>query len=59
MKAPIAVIDPNDNLVDILQLFDNTGTWYLPAVDKNNVFLGFISKSSILMSYRDMLKDYS
>lgn len=59
MRAPAAFIHPDDKPREILQVFDNTGTWSLPVVDQQNIFLGFISKSSILMSYRQLLKGYS
>ncbi|SHF60456.1 chloride channel protein, CIC family [Chryseobacterium arachidis] len=59
MKAPPAVIHPEDQPLNILQTFDDTGVWNLPVVDNNNQFIGFISKSSILMSYRQLLKEYS
>lgn len=59
MRAPAAFIHPDDKPREILQVFDNTGTWNLPVVDQQNIFLGFISKSSILMSYRQLLKGYS
>ncbi|MGE8554986.1 MAG: chloride channel protein [Chryseobacterium jejuense] len=59
MKAPPAVLHPENKPLDILQTFDDTGVWHLPVVNGNNGFIGFISKSSILMSYRQLLKDYS
>ena len=59
MRAPAAFIHPDDKPREILQIFDNTGTWSLPVIDQQNIFLGFISKSSILMSYRQLLKGYS
>ncbi|GAA5094940.1 chloride channel protein [Chryseobacterium ginsengisoli] len=59
MKAPPAVIHPENQPLDILQTLDDTGVWNLPVVDNNNQFIGFISKSSILMSYRQLLKEYS
>nr|WP_245365108.1 chloride channel protein [Chryseobacterium jejuense] len=59
MKAPQAILHPKNKPLDILQTFDDTGVWNLPVVSENNVFIGFISKSSILMSYRQLLKDYS
>ncbi|MFP3591093.1 chloride channel protein [Chryseobacterium sp. SIMBA_038] len=59
MKAPPAIIHQEDKPLEILQIFDDTGVWNLPVVDQNNKFVGFISKSSILMSYRQLLKDYS
>ncbi len=59
MKAPPAIIRPEDQPLEILQTFDDTGVWNLPVVDANNRFIGFISKSTILMSYRQLLKEYS
>ncbi|MDQ0594168.1 CIC family chloride channel protein [Chryseobacterium ginsenosidimutans] len=59
MKAPPAVIRPENQPLEILQTFDDTGVWNLPVVDGNNKFIGFISKSTILMSYRQLLKEYS
>lgn len=59
MKAPPAVLHPENRPLDILQTFDDTGVWNLPVVNESNDFIGFISKSSILMSYRQLLKEYS
>jgi CIC family chloride channel protein len=59
MKAPPAVIHPENQPLEILQIFDDTGVWNLPVVDSQNIFIGFISKSTILMSYRQLLKEYS
>ena len=59
MKASPAVLHPENRPLDILQTFDDTGVWNLPVVKEGNYFIGFISKSSILMSYRQLLKEYS
>ncbi|MCP1297779.1 chloride channel protein [Chryseobacterium sp. S0630] len=59
MKAPPAILHRENRPLDILQTFDDTGVWNLPVVSDNNDFIGFISKSSILMSYRQLLKEYS
>ncbi|WP_419870823.1 chloride channel protein [Chryseobacterium sp. CT-SW4] len=59
MKVPPAVIHPNDKPLGIIQAFDDTGVWNLPVVNENNYFIGFISKSTILLSYRQLLKGYS
>ncbi|WP_333597576.1 chloride channel protein [Chryseobacterium flavum] len=59
MKAPPAILYRKDKPLEILQTFDDTGVWNLPLVSENNDFIGFISKSSILMSYRQLLKEYS
>ncbi len=59
MKAPPAVLHPENKPLEILQTFDDTGVWNLPVVNERNTFIGFISKSTILMSYRQLLKEYS
>lgn len=59
MKIPPAIVHPENKPLEILQTFDDTGVWNLPVVNENNDFIGFISKSSILMSYRQLLKEYS
>ncbi|WPO81029.1 chloride channel protein [Chryseobacterium sp. JJR-5R] len=59
MKAPPAVVHPENKPLEILQMFDDTGVWNLPVVNDRNVFIGFISKSTILTSYRQLLKEYS
>ncbi|AKK74137.1 chloride channel protein [Chryseobacterium gallinarum] len=59
MKAPPAILHRENKPLDILQTFDDTGVWNLPVVSTDNDFIGFISKSSILMSYRQLLKEYS
>jgi len=59
MKAPPAIIHPEDQPLDILQTFDDTGVWNLPVVNGDKQFVGFVSKSRILTSYRQLLKDYS
>ncbi|CAH0263543.1 chloride channel protein [Chryseobacterium sp. WG14] len=59
MKAPPAILHRENKPLEILQIFDDTGVWNLPVVSGNNDFIGFISKSSILMSYRQLLKEYS
>lgn len=59
IKVPQAVVLLTDQPVKIIQLFDDTSTWNLPVVDVENRFIGFISKTAILTSYRELLKDYS
>ncbi|KFE99037.1 chloride channel protein [Chryseobacterium luteum] len=59
MKAPPAIIHQENKPLEILQVFDDTGVWNLPVTSENNDFIGFISKSSILMGYRQLLKEYS
>jgi CIC family chloride channel protein len=55
MVSPPAVIVTNMSMEKIMQLFDRTKAWNLPVIDENDVYLGFVSKSSILNTYREVL----
>jgi len=39
--------------------FEVTQAWNLPVVDRNNKYLGFVSKSKIFSSYREQLQQVS
>ncbi|MDR3262265.1 MAG: chloride channel protein [Tannerella sp.] len=41
----------------IMQIFDDTKAWNLPVVDKDGRYMGFVSKSKIFNSYREVLVD--
>lgn len=59
VKAPVAIIHPEDEMPGVVKIFDETGSWHLPVIDKRDEFLGFISKSAVLTRYRELLKEYS
>ncbi|MES2417724.1 MAG: chloride channel protein [Bacteroidota bacterium] len=59
IKAPAALVHPEDEMPDTIRKFDETSAWHLPVVDHQNRFIGFLSKSAILTSYRQLLKEYS
>jgi CIC family chloride channel protein len=54
MEKTTAKISVSDSVFSIMKKFDETGYWNLPVVDKG-VYLGFVSKSTILSRYRDEL----
>lgn len=59
LKEPKAVIIENDSVVEVARKFDETGLWHLPVVTVTGKFAGFISKSSVLNSYRQLLQAHS
>lgn len=60
MTEPPAIIVNEMPMSKIMELFDQTSAWNLPVVDKYGNYLGFVSKSSILNSYRSVLvENYS
>ena len=59
MKIPVDLISLDDDMISIVNKFDETSTWVLPVVDSEHAFVGFISKSAVLNRYREVLKEYS
>lgn len=59
MAQPAAILHVDDSMDSIVKTFDKTKAWTLPVVDSDDVFVGFIRKSTILSVYRKLLADYS
>lgn len=59
MKIPVAVIHADEDMISVVNKFDETSTWILPVVDNLNNFKGFISKSAVLNRYRQIVKEHS
>lgn len=56
VSAP-AKIYINMPMEQIMGIFDDTKAWNLPVVDENGCYIGFMSKSKIFNSYREILVD--
>ena len=56
ISAP-AKIYTNMSMDSIMRTFDDTKAWNLPVVDEEGRYLGFLSKSKIFNSYREVLVD--
>jgi CIC family chloride channel protein len=55
MHEPPSVVRLNESMSDAMKKFDKTEAWNLPVVDENNIYIGFISKSSVFSKYRTQL----
>ena len=55
MRQPPYKILEHEQVQSILPRFEENHTWMLPVVDKQNRYLGVISKSRILNAYREQL----
>ncbi len=51
MKVPAATVQINDTMQSAMKKFDTSQSWNLPVLN-NDIYLGFISKSSIFTQYR-------
>lgn len=59
MKEPPALLNTNDTLKVATEKFDETKAWNLPVVDENEHFIGFVSRSGLFNSYREVLVNFS
>lgn len=57
--TPPAVLVLGTPMDKVMRTFDDTGAWNLPVVDENDRYVGFVSKSKIFNSYRQVLKHYT
>lgn len=56
MEAPVDFVYQGEPMAEVMEKFDKTGAWRIPMVKPDMTYLGFISKSRILMAYREELK---
>ena len=55
MIQPPYKIHQHELIQSVLPRFEESRTWMLPVVDRENRYLGFISKSRVLNAYREAL----
>ena len=59
MAMPPAKVIVGTPMEHVMKTFDDTGAWNLPVVDEEGKYVGFVSKSKIFNSYRQVLKHYT
>ena len=59
MELPPARLSVKDPMETVMKKFDETGAWNLPVEDENGHYVGFVSKSKIFNSYRNVLLELS
>ena len=55
MVTPEVKVSSATPMTEVMRLFDETKAWKMPVVDEEGRYLGFISKSAIFNSYREVL----
>jgi chloride channel protein, CIC family len=58
MTIPPSYIDIREGIDTVMESFRKTGAWNLPVLD-NGYYVGFLSKSRIYSTYRDLLIEFS
>lgn len=59
MAIPPAKVVVGTPMEKVMKTFDDTGAWNLPVIDEDGKYVGFVSKSKIFNSYRQVLKHYT
>jgi len=59
MTSIPALLNATMPMEKVMDIFEDTQSWYLPVVGDNKVYLGFCSKSKIFNSYRRVLVHFS
>jgi CIC family chloride channel protein len=55
MKKPPDVLFDDEPMLSVMEKFDITRSWYLPVLNKDRKFLGFLSKTKLFNKYREIL----
>ena len=59
MEEPVATIIDTDSMEEVMAKFDRTNAWNLPVTDEQGKYIGFVSKSKALNTYRQVMVDLS
>lgn len=59
MTSPPARLHTDQTMEEVMKVFDDTKAWNLPVIDEDGKYKGFVSKSKIFNSYRDILVKFS
>lgn len=59
VKKPGTVIYRDEHMHEVIEKFDISQSWYLPVLDDEKKFVGFITKTRLFNKYREILSTYN
>ncbi len=59
MSPPAAILGVNDSMEEVMAQFDRTHAQMLPVLNTDNHFIGYISRTHMYATYRQMVADLS
>lgn len=59
MQPAKTILYTSDTMQHVMDKFQATDTEVLPVVNSDNTFVGFVSKTKVYGTYRQLIKDYS
>ena len=58
VKKPAAILHIDQDMHSVMTSFDISQSWYLPVLDNDRKFLGFLSKTKVFNKYREILSSH-
>ena len=55
MVSPPEILKQTDSMEKVMVAFDKSNAWNLPVVNEKGMYIGYVSKSSLFNSYRQIL----
>lgn len=55
VKKPAAILQLDQDMHSVMTSFDISQSWYLPVLDQEKRFVGFLSKTKVFNKYREIL----
>ncbi len=59
MSIPKISVNQSEKMEDVMKYFEEYEVWYIPVVDEESQYVGFISKTVVLHQYRERLIDHA
>lgn len=59
MQQPQVVLSTDDSMPSVMEKFSRTDSGTLPVLSPEGAFVGFVSRTRLLASYRQVIKDFS
>lgn len=59
MIIPEATITPDESMQEVVKKLRSTGYYNIPVIDKNGMYVGFISRANLYTNYKDIIEEIS
>lgn len=57
--TPKCTIAPDEPMKEVVRKFEESGTYNMPVVDRNNKYVGFVSRANMFTNYREIIEELS
>lgn len=57
--TPKCTIAPDESMQEVVRKFEESGSYNMPVVDRNNKYIGFVSRANLFTNYREIIEELS